>query len=531
MLALAKVALSWSTERLVLRGKCRMPSIIDIISFVVWTAIMSMVAKRVIDGYLLSSEREVAWKLYWAHIGAAAALIIVTRFLLGGGDMFAYRAYGGMLTKAVLEDFGQYAPELLKLTFRLPSEVPVHVHGSGTANSTGAMFGISSWLFMITGFSLYGVGAIIGSLSFISKTMIFVSFRDRIPEAARKWAMLAIVAMPSAMFWTAGLLKEGVAVATLGWVVYGTRLIVDRVSVTRGVAIVVAASLPIYLVKVYILFPLVIACGIWIVAASALNRAEGGKIQIRPIYLILGLVLGTFGFAVLGRIAPEYSLNEIGAELAQVQISGTRVGGATNYQLGTSPVGAEAGLAGQLALAPVAFLFALLRPFFFEVSNLQILINSIESTGLTLLLLRAIGKVGPAGIVRTLLGNPYLLAALTFVVIFGTAVGLGSTNVGSLSRYRAPMMPFYGLLLVAIPAHAFARSTASAQAKVTPESDGRVRKQHRRIRVGETNRERRERKNVPARVARTRTDRAQYGSVFGRSSPRRVTEGENPTGR
>jgi hypothetical protein len=37
-----------------------------------------------------------------------------------------------------------------------------------------------------------------------------------------------------------------------------------------------------------------------------------------------------------------------------------------------------------------------------------------------------------------------------FVVGLGIGVGLTTTNLGTLSRYRMPLVPFFGLLLMAL---------------------------------------------------------------------------------
>jgi hypothetical protein len=49
-----------------------------------------------------------------------------------------------------------------------------------------------------------------------------------------------------------------------------------------------------------------------------------------------------------------------------------------------------------------------------------------------------------------LLANPLLVFAFMFVLGLGVAVGLTSTNLGTLSRYRVPLVPFFASLLVVL---------------------------------------------------------------------------------
>jgi hypothetical protein len=55
---------------------------------------------------------------------------------------------------------------------------------------------------------------------------------------------------------------------------------------------------------------------------------------------------------------------------------------------------------------------------------------------------------GPSleGLFRT----PLLVFSLVFVLVFGVGIGLAAMNLGSLSRYRAPLMPFYVTLLLVL---------------------------------------------------------------------------------
>ena len=48
--------------------------------------------------------------------------------------------------------------------------------------------------------------------------------------------------------------------------------------------------------------------------------------------------------------------------------------------------------------------------------------------------------------------SPVLMFCATFVVTLGIAVGLATTNLGTLSRYRMPLVPFFATLLLLVTA-------------------------------------------------------------------------------
>ena len=52
-----------------------------------------------------------------------------------------------------------------------------------------------------------------------------------------------------------------------------------------------------------------------------------------------------------------------------------------------------------------------------------------------------------SGFYRAVTARPPLVASAVFIIAFGAAVGLTTTNLGTLSRYRLPMMPPYAAIL------------------------------------------------------------------------------------
>jgi branched-subunit amino acid transport protein len=107
-------------------------------------------------------------------------------------------------------------------------------------------------------------------------------------------------------------------------------------------------------------------------------------------------------------------------------------------------------LSGQLAYAPVALLTSLFRPSILEARNLLMLANAVETTVLTLLFARILFKRSLRNVRRQIMDEPFLVFCLVFVIAFGIAVGLTSTNLGTLSRYRSPIVPFFAVLLLVL---------------------------------------------------------------------------------
>ena len=394
--------------------------------------------------------------LRWSFVMHAVFSVLhvyVTREVLGGGDMFWYHRDGQRLAQLWLSDPGQWTGELLRLTSRQEADFPFWVHGSGGGTATGAMFGVSAGLMLITGGSLFGATMLLSLLNFFSRLAIYSVVRRYVTGRPRRYASYALLLFPSPVFWTAGLLKEAVAMAAIGYAILGVYHIAERSDWRRGLPLVLIGSLPVYLVKPYVLYPLAIAFPVWFIAARTLRASNADRIMMTPSRVVSVAILAAGGLTLLAILAPAYSVELISDELLQVQAAGTSVTGRTGYQLVDSAA-AERGLAGQMAYAPIALVFALTRPWFFEVRSIQTAIGALEMTYLVVLIYRAARQSGLRGLFRGLMRSPFLIFCVTYVIVFGTAVGLGSTNVGSLSRYRVPMMGLFVVTIVLLPYYA-----------------------------------------------------------------------------
>jgi hypothetical protein len=206
----------------------------------------------------------------------------------------------------------------------------------------------------------------------------------------------------------------------------------------------VVGAIPIWLIKPYILFPLALAGGSWYYWARSLKR---GRVGVRPAYLAFAAVLGVGGIALLGQYFPEYAPDTFSTRTHELQQIGRGMRGGSNYVLGGEM---PTTLSGQVAYAPAALLTSLFRPSIFEVRNLLMLANAVETTALTLLFARILFTRNLGNVRRQIADNPFLVFCLVFVVAFGIAVGLVSSNLGTLSRYRSLIVPFFAVLLLVL---------------------------------------------------------------------------------
>jgi hypothetical protein len=166
-------------------------------------------------------------------------------------------------------------------------------------------------------------------------------------------------------------------------------------------------------------------------------------------------LLGVGGIVVLGEYFPEYALDAFNARSGQLQMLGRRDGSAfaLSEEIPTT-------LAGRFAYAPAALLTSLFRPALFEVHNIPSLVNALEMTALTFLFARILFTRSLGKVRRQITDSPLLVFCVVFVIAFGIAVGLASGNLGTLSRYRSPLLPFFFVSLVVLGKPLRARAPA-----------------------------------------------------------------------
>ncbi|MEQ9646988.1 MAG: hypothetical protein RLO52_15980 [Sandaracinaceae bacterium] len=395
-----------------------------------------------------TEERGLLLAAFLFHVLAAFAQVWITQGIYGGGDMMVYFVTGATIADVVSYDPGRFFPELVALLVHQESIWPFYVMGAG--GSTGTMSAVSGLLQLVLGESIYGVCVALSIAAFFGQLALYRVFREVFQTHLWRRHLVATMLVPSVVFWSSAILKETVAMAAFGWVVLGLHRFVQRRRAV-GVALVLFAGFWVAMVKAYVLFALALAGAVWWYWRRA-NDASGGRgVDLRPGYVLIGVGAVVLMIVVLGELFPRYAVEKVGEETARLQHVGTSVQGGSYYEVAEQE---ERSLLGQLAFAPLALATSLFRPAFFEVRNVTMAVNAIETTTLTVLLLMAFARRSPKGLWNEIKRSPTLAFAIVFVVGFGVAVGLASTNLGTLSRYRIPMMPFFAALVLTWTARA-----------------------------------------------------------------------------
>lgn len=406
-------------------------------------------------------ERSLLLLSFFAHVASAFALTWITDAMYGSSDATLYLTEGEALAELLDRNFRFTAPHVLDLILQRDATLPVTAAGT----STGTMTGMAAFLHFGLMRSSYAVPLFVAISSYFGKRALYTVYRELFPVDLHRRALMGVLLVPSVVFWSSGFAKEAFAVGALGWVTLG----VHRINGGKYVVgiLLLLPSVIIWLTKAYILFPLVVAAGVWVFWQKTKNTS--GRLQLvvaSPIYFALCVALALGALVLLNQAFPEYGFDHFTENLARQHDAGQGAGGGSYFTV-DADLGRRS-LGGQLVSAPLALVSSLFRPFIFEVRNPLMLFSALENTVMLILLLRAI-RSSWGSVLRTILDTPLLLFSLAFVIIFGVAVGLVTTNMGTLSRYRLPLMPFYVTMVLALDRRVV-RQTAPepARASVRP---------------------------------------------------------------
>ncbi len=418
----------------------------EVLATGIWIA-LGFLATAVAQTRLSGPDRRVLWWCFWAHVVSVFVLIWLTFQFFGRGDLEVYYYYGEGLADYIRQDPGRWAPEVLGLILQQDVDLPMDVFGT-EGSSTTSLIGMTAFALILTGSSQYASGLLFSLLALSGQFALYLGVRDHFGEAYRRRVLIAVFLVPSAVFWTSGVVKEAVTLAGMGWMIFGLNAwITTGTHRVRGLFWILAGGVLVAISKAYVLFPMTVAALTWWFWERSLRIHGRVVIASRPFYLIGAAGLSVVAMVGLGELFPRYSLDSLAQEAAQLQETGERITGGSSYAMGDA--GATS-LSQQLTFAPVALTAALFRPFLFEAHNPVALINALETTAVLLMWWWILKTRGLRGAWRALTSSPILVFSAVFVLLFALGVGLATTNLGTLSRYRVPMMPLYALVLLSL---------------------------------------------------------------------------------
>jgi len=379
------------------------------------------------------------------HIASGfAQVLLVLYYFPGGGDMLTYHREGVVLASLLRSDFSAFAPEIVKVLLQQEGMIPMDFYSGGSTASTSC---IAGFLLFLTGDSLYAAVQLVALAAYVSQVMLFRALAPACRSADQKPLLMGLLLLPSAVFWSSALLKEPLVFCAIGPLVLALQWLASGRRRVQAVLIGLPAATLIAVIKPYVLIALSIAAAVYYLS----TRFRSRTIALRPFAIVTALAFSIGGITLAARFFAKAESDNAASTLAAQRRVGYEVEGGSNFYL-DSPTGSEdlaqRSLAQELLLAPIALVTALYRPFLFEARNAVQFANALEATALLVLSIQIVRRRQWAGLLREIRQSPVLAFCAAFTLVLSLGTGLATSNLGTLSRYRAPMMPFFFALLL-----------------------------------------------------------------------------------
>lgn len=384
-------------------------------------------------------------------IAGVLGFCAIYKFYYGGGDTTAYFDFSAILYDRFFEQpnlvwqvWSAAAGTINSKTIALTNQLPFYAK-----ENTFMVVRITALIGLLSGNSFWATSVYFAAFSFSGAWAMYRAFTHWYP-ALYKPLGYAVFALPSVVFWGSGILKDTIALSSLGWLLWALHqlFIQKRHFLLSGCIIWVSVYL-ISVLKAYILLGFLPAATFWILGY---NLGALTDVRLKAFIVILSMVaLGAYSYTQSGALSTlvdkffqQFVKMAIGFQSWHSFLAEER--GQTGYSLGEvtfTPLGI-------LSKFPAAVNVTLFRPYLFEARNPVAMITALESAFMLLFTLYVLFVVGLRRFFGYIFGRPEILLCFIFTMIFAFSVGFSSYNFGALARYKIPCLPFYAAMLVMI---------------------------------------------------------------------------------
>ncbi len=424
--------------------------LVDLILFPFYVLFFSLVfsarRKRIEDPVLKK------YQLYgfWIKVLSTIAFIIYS-VLFKGDSMSLYYPEGINIAKLIIKDFSN-----IKLLFIPGKEFDENLLADSF--NRGYFSSESNYLIvrLVTVFSFITFGSyscitlIFSMISFSGVWRLYKFFYEQYPHLHKKLA-IAIIYLPTFVFWSSGILKDPICTGMMGWLSYGLyNLLIKKQELIKNSLIVIVSAVILGTIKLYILVSYLPFLLLFMVLHYVLTAKY---FVTKTLIFVTILIVSIFGIYILTDKLKEemgdLALDKLTESVKTTQDNFLNISdqAESSFSLGVTFDGSTGSL---VKIAPAAITATLFRPYLWESKKISTLLSSMESLVLMLFTIYVFFKAGPFRFVGGIIKDPMILYCFCFSILFALFVGATTLNFGTLVRYKIPCMPFYIIALILI---------------------------------------------------------------------------------
>jgi hypothetical protein len=388
---------------------------------------------------------------FWIKVFSTIAFTIFNVYLSPGDSTGLYYAEGINISRLISAD-----PSNIKLIFSSGADFDqnllINPFNEGYFRSESNYFVTRLVaIFSFVSFRNYLViNLFFSMISYSGVWRLYKFFYEQYPHLHRKLA-IAIIYLPTFVFWSSGILKDPLCTGMLGWMTYSIySALYKKKNIARNLLIAAVAGYVIALVKSYILFSYLPFFSLFLILS---NFRLIKRRAIRVVAFVSLLIMGPVAFlAVADKLQEElgtFALDRLAESVKMQQTAFINMADVaeSSFSLGMEFDGTNFSL---VKMAPAALTATLYRPYLWESKKISTLLSSLESLALMIFTLFVLIRTGPVKFVKTIFKDPMVMFCFFFSTVFALFVGATTLNFGTLVRYKIPCMPFYLIALVLI---------------------------------------------------------------------------------
>jgi hypothetical protein len=290
---------------------------------------------------------------------------------------------------------------------------------------------------------------IFAAISFIGIWKLYVVFTKLYPRLSKQLAY-AILFIPSVIFWGSGFMKDTITLSCMGWVTHFFYLIFfENKKIIKNSALALTFLYIIYIIKSYIVMAFLPAILLWGVGLLS-YKIKDTRLILFVRYFLYASAIG--GIVVVGgkleaEMFGEYNIENVVNKSFTTRDYLYRISNETDgsgYTLGDF----DPTILGMLQQAPAGVNVTLFRPYPWEARKPIVMISAAEALFFLVFSIVVIFRNNPIRVVQRILADETLQFCLIFTLVFAFAVGISTSNFGSLVRYKIPCLPFYAAFLI-----------------------------------------------------------------------------------
>ncbi len=288
-------------------------------------------------------------------------------------------------------------------------------------------------------------------VAFVGSWRLFLFFREQRPNLEKEFAF-ACMFVPTVVFWSGGISKDVICMASIGFLTWGLwKIIKHKQKIFINLCIVTFCGYLNFTIKPYILYSYLPFCAYYQLS-TYISTIKNNGIKLAFKYAMLILIVGAIGYVFTSdnEIFSSFTSDEILKSVSNTQdsfLEQAKTSEGSFFSLGDFDGTPQ----GFIKMTPSAVGTTLFRPFIWEARSLIMLLSAMESLLILWLAIKNLYTFQRIIIfLKSIFTDKLVVYCFLFSIIFSAFVGISTYNFGSLVRYKIPAIPFFIIALFVI---------------------------------------------------------------------------------